>query len=262
VTHAAVPHSLDFMAYAFLQQGRDREARAVVADAAAIRELNVVQLAQATGLAAIPVRYALERGAWAEAAALEVRPTSFPYAEAVARYGRALGAARLGTPESLAQARAEIERMERLRAADQARAGQAYWAEQTEILVDSASGWLARAEGDSAEALRRLRAGADLEDASEKHVAMENRLLPVREQLGELLLELGRPEAALAEFQASMRAAPNRLRGTYGAARAADRAGYAAIAQDYRDRLRRLTANASGDRAEVAYARGEPTARR
>jgi hypothetical protein len=261
VTHAAIPHSLDFMEYAYLQQGRDVEARKLVDDTVAIQKLNVTQLAQATGLAAVPVRYALERGAWAEAASLEVRPTSYPYAEAVTRFGRALGAARLGTPEGQAQARAEIDRMKQLRATYLQRADQAYWAEQIEILIESASGWLARAEGNDAEAIRRLRAGADLEDASEKHVAMENRVFPVREQLGYLLLDLGQSEAALVEFQVSLKGTPNRLRGYYGAARAAEGAGLTGLAREYQDHLRALTEGATGIRPEIAYARGSLAAR-
>jgi hypothetical protein len=256
VTHSAAPHSLDFMEYAYLQQGKDREALAVVAEVAAIEKLNVASLATATGLAAVPVRYALERGDWAEAAALAIRPTPHPYAAAVGHFGRAIGAARLGTPPGIVQARQEIDSMRALWAAYAARADQAYWADQTEVLIDSASGWLARAEGDDREAVRWLRAGADLEDASVKHVAMENRILPVREQLGYLLLELGQAEAALVELQASMRATPNRVRGYYGAALSAERAGYAAIARDYREQLRRLTENATGRRAEIEYARG------
>ena len=255
VTHAAAPHSLDFMEYAYLQQGRDLEARAVVAETAAIRELNVTSLAQATGLAAVPVRYALERGAWAEAAALEIRPTTFPYAEAVGHFGRAVGAARLGRPEDQVQARKEIERMMELRAGYLVRPDQSYWAEQIEILIQAASGLLARGQGNDAEALRLLRAGADLEDASEKHVAMENRVFPVREQLGYLLLELGRAESALVEFQASLKATPNRLRGYYGAARAAELAGRPGLASQYREQLRVLTANATGSRVEIEYAR-------
>jgi hypothetical protein len=255
VTSAAAPHSLDFMEYAFLQQGRDREAREVVDEAGAIEKLNVTFLAQATGLAAVPVRFALERGAWGEAAALELRPTTFPYAEAVGRFGRAVGSARLGTPENQLRARQEIERMRQLRAAYAAQPDQAYWAEQTQVLIEAASGWLARSEGNDAEALNRLRAGADLEDATEKNVAMENRVFPVREQLGYLLLDLGQAEAALVEFQASLKATPNRLRGYYGAARAAELAGHAAIARDYQEQLRVLTANASGSRAEIDYAR-------
>ena len=255
VTNAAAPHSLDFMEYAYLQQGRDREALAVVKDTAAIQKLNVTFLAQATGLAAVPVRYALERGAWAEAAVLELRPTTFPYAEAVGRFGRAMGAARLGKPEDQMKAQEEIRRMQQLRTSYLARPDQAYWAEQTEVLVLAASGWLARAQGNDAEALRLLRAGADLEDGSEKHVAMENRVFPVREQLGYLLLELGRAESALVEFQTSLKGTPNRLRGYYGAARAAELAGRPGLASQYREQLRILTANATGTRVEIEYAR-------
>jgi tetratricopeptide (TPR) repeat protein len=261
VTHAAAPHSLDFMAYAYLQQGRDQEALGTVRDTAAIQKVNVTFLAQATGLAAVPVRYALERGDWAEAAALEIRPTPFPYAEAIGHFGRAIGAAKLGTPANQLEAREEIEKLKQLRAAYLVRPDQAYWAEQTEILVDAASGWLAHAEGEDAKAEQWLRAGAGLEDASEKNVAMENRLLPVREQLGYLLLDLGHAEAALAEFQASLKSTPKRLRGYYGAAKAADLAGYPAMARDYQEQLRALTANATGQRAEVEYARQALAAR-
>ena len=261
VTNAAAPHSLDFMEYAYLQQGRDREALGLVKDTAAIQKLNVHFLAQATGLAAVPVRYALERGAWGEAAQLELRPTTFPYAEAVGRFGRAIGAARLGTPEDQVKARAEIARMKELRAAYLVKGDQAYWAEQTEILVLAASGWLERAQGNDDEAIRLLRAAADLEDASEKHVAMENRVFPVREQLGYLLLELGQAEAALAEFQVSLKSTPNRLRGYYGAARAAERAGLTGLAREYQDHLRVLTEGATGNRPEIEYARGSLAAR-
>jgi hypothetical protein len=261
VTHSAVPHSLDFMEYALLQEGRDREARTVVEEAAAVKKLNVTQLAGATGLAAIPVRYALERGAWTEAAALEVRPTSFPYAEVVVRFGRAMGAARTGKPENRIQARGEIERMQQLRTTYLGRPDQANWAEQIEVLIESVEGWLARAEGNDAEAIRRVRVAADLEDRSEKHVAMENRVFPVREQLGYLLLELGQAGAALVEFQASLRSTPNRLRGYYGAAKAAELAGYAAIARDYQVQLRLLTEGATGSRPEIEYARRALAAR-
>jgi tetratricopeptide (TPR) repeat protein len=145
--------------------------------------------------------------------------------------------------------------MKALRAAYEAKPAQAYWADQVEVLVNAASGWLARAQGDDAEAVRRIRAGADLEDATAKHVAMENRVFPVREQLGYLLLDLGRAEEALTELQASLKATPNRLRGWYGAARAAELAGYPNVAREYQEQLRRLTEHADGDRAEVAYGR-------
>jgi tetratricopeptide (TPR) repeat protein len=166
-----------------------------------------------------------------------------------------MGAARLGKPEDQMKAQEEIRRMQQLRTSYLARPDQAYWAEQTEVLVLAASGWLARAQGNDAEALRLLRAGADLEDGSEKHVAMENRVFPVREQLGYLLLELGRAESALVEFQTSLKGTPNRLRGYYGAARAAELAGRPGLASQYREQLRILTANATGTRVEIEYAR-------
>jgi hypothetical protein len=254
-----VPHSLDFLEYAYLQQGRDREAESVVAEAAAIGKLNVTTLAQATPMNAIPARYALERGAWTEAAALEIRSSPFPYAEAVGRFARAVGAARQGTRDGQVAAIGEIGRLQALRAGYLELPDQAYWAEQTKVLVDAASGWLARSEGEDGDALRLLRAAADLEDSSEKNVAMENRLFPAREQLGFLLLEMGQPAAALVEFQASLLSAPNRLRGLYGAAQAAERAGLLSVAYDYQERLRLLTANATGQRAEIDYARQGPS---
>ena len=54
--------------------------------------------AGAYALAAIPARYALERGAWAEAAALTLRPANTPYTEAITHFARAIGAARSGQP--------------------------------------------------------------------------------------------------------------------------------------------------------------------
>jgi Tfp pilus assembly protein PilF len=123
-------------------------------------------------------------------------------------------------------------------------------------LIDSASAWLARAQKDDSEALRLMRKAAALEDASEKHVSMENRLYPMREQLGYLLLELQQPEKALAEFEASLKSTPNRLRGLYGAAKAAERGGRPGLARDYYEKLRSPTAGANGQRPEIAEAKG------
>jgi hypothetical protein len=126
-----------------------------------------------------------------------------------------------------------------------------YWAEQTEVLIDCASGWLARAQKNNRESARLLRKAADLEDASEKHVAMENRLFPAREQLGYLLLELQEPKKALAEFEVSNKSTPNRMRGLYGAAQAAERAGHSDDARGYYEKLQTLTASANGARIEI-----------
>jgi tetratricopeptide (TPR) repeat protein len=254
VVLTAEPHSFDFMEYAYLQLGKDVEAKAVLAQAAAVTKTNVPSITVDAALAAIPVRHALERGAWEEAAALEPRPSAYPYAEAVRFFGRAVGAARLGDLAHVEQARVDVAKMIEVRGKYAAKE-EPYWAEQTEVLIDSASGWLARAQKGNGAALRHLRKAADLEDASEKHVSMENRLFPVREQLGYLLLELQEPEKALAEFEASLKSTPNRLRGLYGAAKAAERAGHSGVARGYYQKLRELTAGANGKRMEIAEAK-------
>ena len=204
-----------------------------------------------TAFAAVPARYALERGAWREAAALPVRPST-PAADAVTHFARAMGAVRSG---NAAAARPDIERLDSLRET-LTQAKQEYWAEQVEIQHLAATAWVALAEGRPTEALRSMRAAADREDASEKHVAMENRLWPMRELLGELLLEVKQPALALPEFETSLQAARNRFRGLYGAARAAELSGNRAQAREYYRQLLTLARGSdAANRAELHQAR-------
>jgi uncharacterized protein HemY len=106
-----------------------------------------------------------------------------------------------------------------------------------------------------------MRAAADLEDSSEKTVVMENRLYPMRELLADMLLGYGQGAAALKEYEASMQAAPNRLRGFYGAAKAAEAAGDKKKAATYMRSLARLTRDADSDRAEIREARQQLASR-
>ena len=173
-----------------------------------------------TAFAAIPVRHAIERGAWADAAALQPRPST-PAADAVTHFVRAMGAVRQGDVNS---ARKDIEQLESLKNT-LTKSKQKYWVDQVEIQRRAAVAWVAQAEGKNNEALKLMRSAAALEDTSEKHVAMENRLWPMRELLGEMLLQLKDPAQALKEFETSFKAAPNRFRGYYGAAKAAEQLG-------------------------------------
>ena len=158
-----------------------------------------------------------------------------------------MGAARLG---DLAAAQADIATLKKLRAS-LLEANQGYWAEQVEVQVLGAQAWATRAQGDTAEAQKLMRAAADLEDGSEKHVAMENRLYPMRELLADMLLADGDAATALKEYEVSMKNAPNRLRGWYGAAKAATATGDAAKVVRYRRALEQLTQNGDGNRPEV-----------
>jgi tetratricopeptide (TPR) repeat protein len=100
-----------------------------------------------------------------------------------------------------------------------------------------------------------MRAAADLEDGSEKHVAMENRLYPMRELLGDMLMAQDQPKAALKEYEMALKNAPMRLRGFYGAAKAAEAVGDTKAAASYFDKLARLTRNADSERPEIQEVR-------
>ena len=177
--------------------------------------------------------------------------TPYPMAEAISWCSKALGAARSGDP---AAAKLAVERLRELRGR-LAEARDAYWAEQVQVQETAATAWIALAEGRREEALRLMGAAADLEDRTEKHIAMENRLSPMRELLGEMLLETGDPAAALPEFEASLKAAPNRYRSFAGAAKAAERSGNTEAARRWYGRLLELTAEADTQRPEMAAAR-------
>ena len=223
ITHPSIPHHLDFIEYAQLQMGQEKRASQVRDDSNAITKLGLDYLAGRTGLAAVPARFALERQAWTEAAVLEPRGSQFPQAEAITYFARAFGSARSG---DLTAAQQGLDKLNDLRAALE-KANQSYWAEQVEIQALAVSAWMAEAKGQKDEAAKFMRAAAGLEDSSAKHIAMENRLYPMRELLGDLLLEQGQPAQALTEYETSLQATPNRLRGLYGAAEAAEAAGAA-----------------------------------
>lgn len=249
---ASQPHFLDFMEYDYLQLGQDKQAKTLVEESASLKKFSAMRPTVTFALAAIPARYVLERGAWADAAQLEPRESPYPYAQSITYFARALGAAHTGNTK---RAREDVEKLRAAEQADLANPDQAYWAGQSNILLQAASAWLARAEGNDGEAETLMRAAADLEDSSDKHVAMENRLFPMRELLGYLLLDLNRPKAALKEFESSLQANPNRLRGLYGAAKASEMLGDREKARQWYEKLGTLTCAADPGRPELQEAK-------
>jgi tetratricopeptide (TPR) repeat protein len=245
-------HFLDFLTNAYLQLGQDRQAKRIVDARDSVAEYPAsFRYSGHTAFAAIPVRYAFERAAWAEAAALAIPITPFAQAEAISWFGRAIGAARSG---ELTTAKQAINQLGALK--DQlAKANDAYWTGQVAIQEQAAGAWLALAEGRKGEAIAAMRRAADLEDRSGKHVAMENRLSPIRELLGELLLEAKEPAPALKEFEKSLRNNPNRYRSFAGAAKAAERAGDRAQANHYYEKLVSLAGNADTARHDLVAAK-------
>jgi hypothetical protein len=201
-----VAHQTDFLVYAYLQRAEDGRAKELVDSVLPISG----GLGSATALAAIPARFALERGQWDEAVQLDVRSSEFPAARSISYFARALGAARSG---NAAAARAEIAHLDEIEA-KLAAANDDYWAGQIRIQKQAAIAWVMFSEGQRDEAIAAMRKAADLDDASEKTVAMENKLVPIRELLGELYLLAGMDKEALVELRRtrSCRTAFERLR--------------------------------------------------
>jgi tetratricopeptide (TPR) repeat protein len=263
--HRDVYHGLDYMVYAALQLGRDEMAKQWLDLVAQIHKPNEEARQIAYAGAAIPARYALERGEWRAAAQAPLYPAResfawqrFPEGEAVNAYARGLGAARSGNASG---ARTEIARLGALREAMVAQKKD-YWVVQADIQMGAIAAWAARAEGRSEEALKLMREAADREDRTEKHIMMPGPILPVREMLGELLLELKEPALALAAFEQSQKSDPNRFRNVYGAGRAAELAGDREKARKYYAQLLQQVGDQAGNRAELQRARAFTTASR
>jgi tetratricopeptide (TPR) repeat protein len=238
-------HSMDYMEYAYLQMGQDRDAKRVVDELLTFRRANVPNLPMAYAIAAIPARYAVERRNWAEAAALTTPPTAFPWerfpwAEAMISFTRALGSAHTG---DTAGAEAEIAKLQSLKQKlDQAKDD--YWAKQVEVQRLAASGILAHAKGVDKQAVELVRAAADLDATMDKHPAT----------LADFLLELNDPAAALKEYEQSVSTERNRFRSILGVARAAKQTGDTAKAREAYGKLVTV-ASADSDRPELAEAK-------
>jgi hypothetical protein len=244
-------HALDYQAYSYLQGAQDQEARRVLDERNALATEELEHFASAYAFAAIPARYALERRQWAEAAALEPRPSRVRYTEAVTYFARAIGAARSG---DVASARTNVDKLQAVHTA-LVDTKQDYWAGQVEIQHRAGAAWLARAEGKHDEAVRLMREAAALEDDSEKHPVTPGPIFPARELLGEMLLELRQPAQALREFEASIHKEPSRFNGLYGAARAAELAGEVEKARTYYGQLVALSARSATGRPALQQAK-------
>jgi hypothetical protein len=248
-------HSMDYLEYAYLQIAQDGPAKDVVDELVGFRQSEGASLPTAYAVAAIPVRYALERRDWPAAAALSEPAIGFPlerfpWAEAMIAYARALGDARTG---NIAGAEAEIGRLQSLE--DKLKGNDTYWANQVEVQRLAATGILAHVQGDDQKAVAVVRAAADLDATMDKHPATPASVLPARELLADLLLELNQPAAALVEYRAMLSTDPNRFRSLLGEARAAKLTGDSTIAHDAYRKLVALSKPVGPERPELAEAK-------
>lgn len=228
------PHAIEYLIYAYLQQGADDQA------AAQLRRLLGTPALEPTfktafHIASTQSRYALERRDWDAAAALPPHASAspdrdgYPWPAAVLQFARGLGAVHLGR---LDQCRQAVDRLATLEATART-ADEVLFARNILVLRLELDAWLAHAEDRRDAAVALARQAATLEDATPKHAVTPGPILPAHELLGDLLMEQSRPEDALASYRRSMELYPGRLNATLGAARAAHASGDAALACGY-----------------------------
>jgi tetratricopeptide (TPR) repeat protein len=248
-------HALDYLMYGYLQTSQDREAKRVLDRLASIKKTHPeTDFVVGYAFGAMPARYALERRQWKEAASLAVPPMPFwgklPFAEGHIAYARAIGSAKTG---DLAAAGAAADRLQEL-------AGTIkdprffYFRDQMGLQRQAALGLIALARGEKDEAIRILRAAAAKEDSLGKHPVSPGAILPIRELLGEALVDCGKPAEALAEYEAALAIYPRRFNGVAGAARAAAAAGKPEVARRWYGELVALAKGGDGARPEVRRA--------
>lgn len=217
-------HAIEYLVYAYLQKGDFRNA------AAQLRRLHTTARLEpsfktAFHLSSTKARYALERHAWSEAAQLEPRQPAnldwdrFPWAEAVTRFARGLGAAHLNQLEN---AKRESDRLNELE--ERARqSGEDLFARNIRMLRLELNAWIAHGEGHADDAVSRMREAAELEKSTPKPPVTPGPTIPAEELLGDLLMEQKKPAEALAAYQRSLALYPKRLNSLKGVARAKPR---------------------------------------
>jgi tetratricopeptide (TPR) repeat protein len=248
-------HSMDFLNYAYLQVGEDKDAKAVVADA--LRLIDVLGKTHMAdhemadfldyARAQFPALYALEMRDWAAAAALEAPAGSKPLVQTITYWARGTGAARARQAEEASRSAARFEQL----LEEVGKSSDAYVLAEMDVACDELRAWVAFARGQHDDAVRLMRGAADRQDARGKGEVE----IPAREMLADILLELDRPGDALVEYQRSMTIDPNRFNSLFGAASAAEKTDQLDLAGKYYARLVDNCKNSNSSRPELAHAK-------
>jgi len=246
-------HALDYLEFAYLQTAQDSRAAEITKDLPHPKDSDAARFAGIFADVTIPVRYAIERRQWTEAATLQT--TGLPggryaWADATVFFARSIGASRSGKPD---QAQAEVAKIASSKQA-LIDAKEVYWTTQVEIQRRAAEAWAQFANGKREEALDEMRSAVALDDSTDKHPVTPGAVIPMRVLLGDMLLEMKRPAEAQAEFNKLLQTEPNRFAGVYGAARAAEMNGDSKSALEMYRQLTALGAHGNADRAELKQA--------
>ena len=220
-------HALDYLLYAYLQKGDDDHAKEQMDYLKTIKEVHPVNFKVLYAFAAMPGRYFLEKRMWKEAAAMEISPADFPWEKfswqkAIIHFTRVLGSVHTNKME---EAKIEVDNLKALHNILSKQKNMSREAAQVAVQINASEAWINYKEGNNNEALKLMTAAADMEDATEKHPVTPGEIIPARELLGDLLLEMNRPALALEAYKSVLKTHPNRLNGLYGAGVAAQKSG-------------------------------------
>ena len=247
-------HGMDYLMYSYLQQGNDDLAKEQLDYLQTINEVFPLNFKDVYSIAAIPTRHAVERKRWEEAARLEFNPNfpwkNFYWEKSNIHFGRLLGAVHTRQPE-LAQE--ELQRLKEIyehlvEVKDNYKAG------QVTIMVKASEAWIQFSQGHNDAAVKSMIEAADLEDATEKDPVTPGEVIPARELLGDLYLEIGEPVNALEAYTVDLKRHPNRFNGLYGAALAEERSGHRANAAGYYKQLLSMAHSSKNKRPQLLAA--------
>jgi tetratricopeptide (TPR) repeat protein len=242
-------HAMDYMAYAYLQSGRVRDAQRVLANMNALPHATGLTLTGDYALAAIPARCAVELGKWEQASALQVRTSAAPWVQALTWMAVGVGSARLGDLKRAVEAKQALASLRD----ELAKQNNAYWSKQVDVQRQEVEAWMLQESGKNDDAAKIMTAAADLEESMDKFAVTPGAITPAREMLGQLLLQQKRPQDALVAFESVLKVAPKRFNALYGAANAAEDSGNATKARQYFQEL--IEVAVSEERSEVVTAR-------
>jgi tetratricopeptide (TPR) repeat protein len=246
-------HAMDFLFYAYMQSGRDAEARALIEEVKAMPDTihNMYGMdynPRAVTQVNFTALYPIEMHHWADAAALTATGVAGPDEDSAVYWARAIGAAHLGHSE---QVKKDAEQIDAIHS-DLVSKKKKDFAESVDEEHKQALAWLKVAEGKYDEALAILRPLADQDDS----LGEEPSGIPTREMVAEVLMMAKRPVEALAEYETDLKFNPNRFNGLYGAAQAAEAAGKQDQATKYYAELVKVCAGSNSDRPELSRAKG------
>lgn len=242
-------HAMDYLEYAYLQMGRLKDAQAILQEMASLPPVSGLSLTGDYSLAAVPARYAMERGKWDEAAHLQPRSEGTPWAQAITWMAVGVGASR---SRDLARAAEAEKNLARLRDVATQK-NNPYWSKQIEVQRQEVAAWMLQASGKPGEAAKAMAAAADLEESMDKSPVTPGPVIPAREMLAQMLRDQSRPSEALAEYEAILKVAPNRFNALWGAASSAELAGNTRAAASYFRQLAEV--GVGNERPELETAR-------